>query len=63
MTLVKIEVCASCNSPYIIIADCICTYQKDYETIELEFEKCECCDNVQSMPAKTEFNKSKIDFK
>lgn len=54
--LVKIEVCTSCLSPIIVDPDCICVYQKDYPTIELEFEQCGCCGNTKSHPAFTEFN-------
>ncbi len=56
-SLVKIAVCTDCMSPLITDANCICTYQKNYDTIELEFEKCECCRNTNAHPADTEFNK------
>ena len=60
--LVKYEVCKSCLSIGIRYNDCICTYMDGYETIELEFEVCECCGHVDdSYPADTEFNKSQLE--
>lgn len=54
--LVKIVVCASCLSPEITDSKCICIYSKSYKTIELEFEKCNCCSRTDSQPAETQFN-------
>jgi hypothetical protein len=54
--LVRETVCASCLSPHIIDKDCVCTYMRGYPVVELEFEKCACCDNVSYYPAETEFN-------
>jgi hypothetical protein len=55
-SLVKEKVCTSCLSPHIVDKDCICTYQRNYPTIELEFKKCNCCGQVDYHPADTEFN-------
>ena len=61
MTLVKIEVCRSCLSPEIIDSNCICTYQNDYTTIELEFEQCDCCERTNSHAAETDFNNKQFE--
>jgi len=60
--LVKHKVCEGCLSVGITEADCICTYDKNYKTIELEFEVCECCGHLISdgNPADTEFNKQQF---
>lgn len=60
MILEKIEVCAECLSPGIIYKDCICTYQRGYRTIELEFERCECCKQQGDSHANTEFNRKQL---
>ncbi len=56
--LQKFKVCTSCLSVNITDNDCICMYQKDYPTIELEFEVCECCGHLieDGSPADTSFN-------
>ncbi len=57
MKLVKHKVCTSCFSIGITDNDCICTYQRNYPIIELEFEQCECCGNVNdNYPPESEFN-------
>lgn len=55
-TLVKLIVCTSCLSPEIVDKDCICTYDRKYPTIELEFKKCDCCGRTDAHPAETSFN-------
>ena len=54
----KHKVCADCFSVGITISDCICTYSRNYPTIELEFEECPCCGNLlnDGNPADTPFN-------
>jgi|LakMenEpi03Aug12_release.lakeMendotaPanAssembly.Ray.scaffolds.fasta_scaffold5302238_1 RNase P subunit RPR2 len=59
-TLIKEIVCADCMSLDIIDINCVCTYMKNYKTIELEFEKCDCCGNIERYPAKTEFNDKQL---
>lgn len=61
--LEKHTVCTSCYAVGIEHADCVCTYQKDYPTVELEFEVCECCGQLISdgSPADTEFNDAQMD--
>jgi len=61
MRLEKHIVCTSCLSVGIIDKDCVCSYAL-YDSIELEFEVCECCDNLISDgdPADTEFNKEQL---
>lgn len=56
--LVKHTVCTSCFGVGIRDTNCICTYQNNYETIDLEFETCKCCGNLicDGHPADTEFN-------
>lgn len=46
----------------VTVIDCVCAYQNGYNTIELEFEVCECCGNLVSdgEPADTEFNKEQL---
>lgn len=54
----KHKVCASCLSVGISYVDCICTYSRNYPTIELEFEECACCGSIlnDGEPADTHFN-------
>ena len=56
--LTKFTVCADCTSVGITNNNCICSYSKDYPTIELEFEVCECCGHLlrDGDPAHTLFN-------
>jgi hypothetical protein len=60
--LEKHEVCVDCYSLGISYNDCVCTYQKNYPTIELEFEVCGCCGNVveDGSPADTQFNRDQL---
>lgn len=60
-SLQKIKVCRDCLSPGIIYPECICVYDRNYATIELEFEVCNCCGNMNSHPADTEFNKKQLE--
>lgn len=55
--LEKHKVCVDCFSVGIIDNNCICASGK-YQTIELEFEVCVCCNNLieDGYPADTEFN-------
>ena len=57
----KIKVCIDCLTPDISDINCICVYQRNYPTIELEFEQCLCCHNTKSNYANTEFNISQIE--
>lgn len=59
-TLIKKTVCAECMSLDIIDINCVCTYSKNYETIELEFEQCDCCGNIERHHADTEFNHKQL---
>ena len=60
--LEKFDVCKGCYSVGMTHADCICSYS-EYETIELEFEVCNCCDNLiaDGNPADTEFNRKQLE--
>jgi len=58
--LVKLKVCASCQSPEILYNDCICTYSNNYPIIELEFEQCNCCGRTAPHPAETSFNEEQF---
>lgn len=60
MVLEKHLVCTSCLTIGISDIDCVCTYQNNYPTILLEFEKCECCGNVKDSPADTDFNNNQF---
>ena len=54
--LEKFRVCDQCFSVGVTDHTCMCTYMK-FNSIELEFEVCECCGNlVTDYPADTEFN-------
>jgi len=59
--LEKHRVCNRCYAVGILDNDCVCSYGK-YETIELEFEVCECCGNLidDGNPADTPFNKEQL---
>jgi len=59
--LEKHNVCTDCYSVGIIHPDCICSYSK-YNTIELEFEVCNCCGNLvdDGSPSDTDFNKKQL---
>ena len=59
--LEKFRVCINCLSVGMIYSDCVCTYDK-YETIDLEFEVCNCCGNIveDGNPADTEFNNEQL---
>lgn len=61
--LEKHEVCTDCLSVGVSFTDCICTYNRNYETIELEFEVCDCCGNLvnDGQPAETEFNEKQFE--
>lgn len=61
--LKKHKVCIDCLSVGITYKDCNCLYSRNYKTIELEFEECECCGNLISdgNPAETEFNKKQFE--
>lgn len=56
--LKKYRVCTSCLSIGITDNNCICTYSKNYPTIELEFEECDHCGSIldDGNPPDTEFN-------
>ena len=60
--LVKHKVCVDCRAVGIIYNDCVCTYQKGYPTIELEFEVCNCCGNIVNdvQCAETPFNDKQL---
>ena len=63
ITLQKFKVCQDCWSVGITDNQCICTYEKNYPTIELEFEVCKCCNHLinEGNPAETEFNKKQLE--
>lgn len=58
MKLEKHEVCIDCLAVLITDPNCGCCYNNGYETIELEYEVCDCCGNLinDGSPAKSEFN-------
>lgn len=60
--LVRERVCVNCLSVEITDPNCVCTYDKNFEDVELEFEVCACCNKVLSdgAPADTEFNKEQL---
>jgi len=60
VVLIKEEVCARCHSNEIVDMNCICTYQRQYEVIELEFEVCTCCNRSDTYPADSEFNRKQL---
>ena len=57
---IKHKVCAQCLSPAIIDSDCICVYGNKYPIIELEFERCDCCNRTSDEYAETEFNEEQL---
>lgn len=62
--LEKHTVCTSCFVVGITQHDCVCTYQNNYETVELEFEVCDCCGHLicDGSPADTEFNTQQFEI-
>jgi len=60
MSIVRERVCASCHSLSIIDTNCICVWEHNYPTIELEFEMCDHCGHVSEEPADTEFNREQL---
>lgn len=57
----KEVVCKSCMSIGITHIDCICTYLKDYPTVTVEFEVCNCCGHMDdSQLPFTEFNRQQL---
>ena len=61
MLLVKLNVCVDCLSPDIVDPNCVCTYDRNYKTVELEFEKCSCCGHLNSRYVDTEFNSKQLE--
>jgi len=61
--LEKFRVCTDCYNVNISDPNCICCHSNEYETIELEFEVCNCCNNIiqDGSPADTSFNKEQLD--
>jgi len=62
MKLEKHTVCASCWSVGVTDVHCICVDNNNYPTIELEFNVCEWCENLEcdGDPADTEFNNEQL---
>lgn len=60
--LEKHVVCTRCFSVGINDPDCLCAYSGKYNTVELEFEVCDCCGHLicDGQPAETEFNKKQL---
>lgn len=59
--LEKYTVCRSCLSIRIFDVDCVCVYSRNYETIELEFEVCTCCNRaLDNQPAVSLFNEQQF---
>lgn len=56
MILEKYNVCQECLSWDIIYSDCICMSSNKFPTIELEFERCECCGNLSEKASNNDFN-------
>jgi hypothetical protein len=59
MSIVKLKVCTHCLSPSITDINCVCVYS-NYKTIELEFEECECCNQIKGGPLDNEFNNKQL---
>jgi hypothetical protein len=59
--LEKFDVCPECLGVGNVDSNCICQYNQ-YESIELEYEVCNCCGNIieDGSPANTEFNKKQL---
>ena len=61
--LEKHIVCVDCQSIGITDVNCICVDSNRYETIELEFEVCDCCGSpISDFPADTEFNRKQLSY-
>jgi len=56
------RVCSSCWSVTATDPECVCCYSNRYDTIELDFEVCGCCNNLveDGTPAETEFNDKQL---
>jgi len=59
--LEKFRVCDRCLCIGIEDPNCQCAFGK-YQTVELEFEVCDCCGSVinDGQPAETEFNEKQL---
>lgn len=53
----KRKVCRSCQTTGISDINCVCVDSSNWDTIELEFEVCNSCEDVAMYPADTEFNR------
>jgi len=56
----KEKVYTLCLSPTITDVDCVCVYHRNYPTVEIEFEHCNCCEHTSDNYADTEFNKTHL---
>lgn len=58
----KHKVCIHCLGVGVVDPSCPCTYSHKYQTIELEFEVCECCGHLKNdgEPAATSFNEEQL---
>ena len=56
MSIVREKVCANCEHIGIVHMDCVCAWKSGYPMIELEFEKCDHCGNIEDSPLDNEFN-------
>lgn len=45
----------------IVDPDCNCVVSNWYDTIELEFEQCECCGNIKNEYIDSEFNRKQLE--
>lgn len=62
-TLKRFNVCTECKARVRAVdSNCICNFSSLFDTIELEFEVCECCGKevTPEQYADTEFNKAQI---
>ena len=58
MKVVKCRVCVECYGN-MYATDCVCAYQK-HETVDLEFQWCECCDRRYDYPMASIYNREQI---
>lgn len=57
----KETVCKDCLAVGIENIDCVCTYMKNYPTVTVEFEVCNCCGHVNDSEIPfTEFNRQQL---
>lgn len=62
MIVAKFVVCASCLSEGVTDINCVCCSEEGYDSIELEFNSCECCGHIidDGFPINSEFNTAQL---